>query len=149
VIFWVERWKKAKENREMSALKKAIWLLAVPFRVAWTVFLIAYVLVGSAVCLMVGAFVAYWVALTFSYIFLPEAWTEAMWVWGASLYAEHHWIKVATIAAFTLLLFPILAAWPGRDPLEEVLHEKKMNELNNNMIAARQQERAQAERQAA
>lgn len=131
----------------MSALRKAIRLLTVPFRIVWTGVLIAYVIVGSAICLLVGAVVAYWVALAFAYIFLPEAWAETMWVWGSSLYAEHQWIKITTIVAFTLLLLPILAAWPGRDPLEEVIHEKKMNELNNNMIATRQQEpRGSAER---
>lgn len=124
----------------MSVLRKAIRLLTVPFRIAWTGVLIAYVIVGSAICLLVGAVVAYWVALALAYIFLPEALAEVMWVWGSSLYAEHQWIKVTTIVAFTLLLLPILAAWPGRNPLEEVIHEKKMNELNNNMIATRPQE---------
>lgn len=133
----------------MSALTKAIRLLILPFRIAWTGVLFAYVIVGSAICLLVGAFVAYWVALTLSYIFLPEAWTEAMWMWGSSLYAEHQWFKVATIAAFTLLILPILAVWPGRDPLEEAIHDKKMNELNNNMIAAREQDRALSERRSA
>jgi hypothetical protein len=122
----------------MSALMKAIRFLILPFRIAWTGFLIAYVIIGTAVFLLVGSFVAYWVVLTLSYIFLPEAWTEAMWVWGSSLYAEHLWIKVGTITAFTLLLLPIFAALPGRDPLEEALHEKKMQELNDNLIAARQ-----------
>lgn len=123
----------------MSALMKAIRLVILPFQIAWTGVLFAYVIIGSAVCLLVGSFVAYWAVLTISYIFLPKEWTEAIWMWGSSLYAEHLWIKVGTIAAFTLLLLPILATWPGRDPREEAVHEKKLQELNDNLIAARQQ----------
>jgi hypothetical protein len=130
----------------MSALMKAIRVLILPIRIAWTGIQFAYVIISSAVCLLVASFVVYWAVLTISYILLPEEWTEAMWIWGSSLYAEHHWIKVGTIAAFTLLVLPILAVWPGKDPLEEAIHEKKTAELNDNLIAARQGKRATAPR---
>lgn len=133
----------------MSALERAIWMVKLPFRAAWGALLIANFLVFGPLFLLVGAFVAYWVALTFSFIFLPEAWTEAMWAWASGLYAEHMWFKIATIAAFTLLVMPILGFWPGRDPLEEAANDKKMRDINDAMIAAQQQERALAERRAA
>ncbi|MFC0808934.1 hypothetical protein ACFHWW_26425 [Ensifer sp. P24N7] len=125
----------------MSAYSKAIRVVALPFRAAWTGILIANFLVIAAAALLVGSFVAYWLELAFSYLFLPEVWTEALWSWASGLYAEHTWFKVGTIAAFALLLFPVLGYWPGRDPLEEATHERKMVELNKNLVAVQQQER--------
>ncbi|MBP2236583.1 hypothetical protein J2Z31_003097 [Sinorhizobium kostiense] len=98
-------------------------------------------LVVAAGGLLLGGFVAYWLALTFSYLFLPEAWTESLWLWASGFYAEHTWFKVVTITAFVLLLFPLLGYWPGRDPLEEAAHERKMIELNKDLIAVRKRER--------
>ncbi|OHV80286.1 hypothetical protein [Ensifer sp. LCM 4579] len=125
----------------MSAFSKAITVVTLPLRAAWTAFLIVNFLVVAAAILLVGAFVVYWLALAFSYLFLPEVWTEAIWSWASGLYTEHTWFKVATIAAFVLLLLPVLGYWPGRDPLEEAAHERKMVELNKNLIAVQQQER--------
>jgi len=125
----------------MSAVEKAIWLVKLPFRVAWTALLILNFLIVAPVVLAVGAFVIYWVALTISYILLPEAWTAAMWAWGSGLYADHMWVKVATIGAFTVLVSPIfLLAKDGRTD-EEIRKEdeERLRLANDALIAQRNQ----------
>ncbi|PJR12807.1 hypothetical protein [Sinorhizobium meliloti] len=126
----------------MSAFSKAITVVTLPFRAAWTGFLIVNFLIVAAATLLVGAFVAYWLSLAIAYVILPEVWTEALWSWASGMYAEHTWFKAVTIAAFVLLLLPVLGYWPGRDPLEEAAHEKKIVELNKNLVAVQQQERS-------
>ncbi len=127
----------------MSALQRAIWMVKLPFRVAWGALLIANFLVFAPLFLLVSAFVAYWVALTFSFIFLPEAWTEAMWTWASGLYAEHMWFKAATIAAFTFLCLPLLF-WPGETEEDRKKREEEFRRANEDLIARQNFEQSKA-----
>lgn len=128
----------------MPAQRKALRLLTFPFRAAWVLILIANFLVLSAVCVLFAAFIAYALALTISYVFLPTEWTQALWQWGADLYAQSSWFKAATITFFVLLLLPILRFWPMRDPQADAAREREAMRLNEDLIAARQQEQLRA-----
>ena len=132
--------KYANGESQMSEDRKALRLLALPFRAAWLVVLVANFLVLSAACLLVTAFLAYALALMVSYAFLPAEWTQALWQWAADLYAQSSWFKAATIAFFVLLILPILRFWPGRDPQADAVREREATRLNDDLIAARQQE---------
>lgn len=138
-IFWIESWKKARENREMSALRKAIWLVMVPFRLVWMSVKAVGFLISGVLCLWLGAFVAYWVALTFSYIFLPDAWTEAMWAWASGLYDKHLWFRVATIAPFAFLVgLPFAFVKDDQTPEERRRQEEERHrQLNDDLAAQR------------
>lgn len=125
----------------MSVYRNAIKAAMLPFRAAWFLLLVANFLVLSAVCLVFAAFAGYWLALAFSYAFLPVEWTQALWAWGAHLYTHYIWIKVATISVFLLLVLPILK-WPARDPDVDATRERKIARLNDDLIAARQQEQS-------
>lgn len=124
----------------MSAQQKAIRAVTFPFRAAWFLILIANFLVVSAACVLFAAFIAYALALTISYLFLPMEWTRAVWQWAADLYAQSNWFKAATITFFVILLLPILKLWPGRDPNADAPREREATRLNDDLIAARQQE---------
>lgn len=128
----------------MSAYQKAIRAVTFPFRAVWFLILIANFLVASAVCALLAAFIAYGLALTVSYLFLPTEWTRTLWQSAADLYAQFHWFKAATITFFALLLLPILKLWPGRDPQEDAGREREATRLNDDLIAARQQEQLRA-----
>lgn len=122
----------------MSAHQKAI-------RAVWFLILIANFLVVSAACLLFVAFIAYGLALTVSYLFLPTEWTQALWQGTADLYAQSNWFKAATITFFVLLLLPILKLWPGRDPEADAAREREATRLNDDLIVARQQDQLRAE----
>ncbi|MBY5766636.1 hypothetical protein HFO06_26640 [Rhizobium leguminosarum] len=128
----------------MSAARKALRVVVLPFRAAWFLMLIANFLAVSGVCLLVGAFVAYGIALAFSYAFLPAEWTQALWRWAADLYAQSSWFKAAALAFFTLLFLPILRFWPARDPVGDAAREREITRLNDDLIAARRQEQLRA-----
>ncbi|MBY3053731.1 hypothetical protein [Rhizobium laguerreae] len=128
----------------MSAARKALRVVVFPFRAAWFLMLIANFLAVSGVCLLVAAFVAYGIALAFSYAFLPAEWTQALWRWAADLYAQSSWFRAAALAFFTLLLLPILRFWPARDSVADTAREREITQLNDDLIAARQQEQLRA-----
>ena len=115
-----------------------------PFRSVWLLLQITCFLLFSVACILVAAFVGYWIALTFSYAFLPIQITESVWQWAANLYARSAWFKAGTITSFLLLVLPILRFWPGRDPISEVARQLETMRLNEGLIAARQQEEARA-----
>ncbi|RWF05865.1 MAG: hypothetical protein EOS81_03080 [Mesorhizobium sp.] len=125
----------------MSALERAIWLAKLPFRVLWGALLIVNFLAFAPLFLLVIAFVTYWIALSLSYLFLPEAWADGMWAWASELYAEHLWFKAATITAFTLLCLPLLF-WPSESEEDRKKREEKDRRATDDLIAAREQERA-------
>lgn len=128
----------------MSAARKALRVVVFPFRVAWFLILIANFLALSAVILFFASFVAYGIALAISYTFLPAEWTQALWQWAADLYAQSSWFKAAIIAFFTLLFLPILRFWPARDSVADAAREREITQLNDDLIAARQQEQRRA-----
>lgn len=128
----------------MSALRQSLKVVAFPLRAAWFLVLSANIIIVSAVGLFLGSFVAYGVALVFSYAFLPAEWTQALWQWAADLYARSPWFKAATITFFALVLLPILRFWPARDPVADAPREREMTRLNEDLIAARQQEELRA-----
>lgn len=122
----------------MVVHRKALRVLALPFRVAWLLILIPSSLPVAAACVLVAALVGYAIVLTFSYAFLPAETTEFLWQWAADLYAGSAWFKAATIAAFVLVILPILRLWPAKDPVADAAHEREMTRLNDDLIAARQ-----------
>ncbi|OWK25206.1 hypothetical protein AJ87_13040 [Rhizobium yanglingense] len=124
----------------MSAHQRAIRAVTFPFRAVWLLILIANFLVVSAASLLFAAFIAFGLALTVSYLFLPMEWTQVLWQGAADLYAQSNWFKAATITFFVLLLLPILKLWPGRDPEADAARAKEATRLNDDLIAARQQE---------
>ncbi|NKM48721.1 hypothetical protein GFL91_27955 [Rhizobium leguminosarum bv. viciae] len=128
----------------MSAARKALRVVVFPFRAAWFLILIANLLAVSVVCLLVASFVAYGIALAFSYAFLPAEWTRALWQCAADLYAQSSWFKAATIAFFTLLFSGILRFWPARNTVADAAREREITRLNDDLIAARQQEQLRA-----
>ncbi|MBY5337077.1 hypothetical protein HFO99_24715 [Rhizobium leguminosarum] len=128
----------------MSAARKALRVVVFPFRAAWFLTLIANFLVVSAVCLLVAFFVAYGIALAFSYAFLPVESTQALWQWAVDLYAQSSWFKAATVAFFTLLFSAILRFWPARDPVADAAQEREITRLDDDLIAARRQDQLRA-----
>ncbi|NTA14028.1 hypothetical protein G6M05_26920 [Agrobacterium tumefaciens] len=128
----------------MAMYWKAITVFTLPFRAVWLLIQIACFLLVSAACILVAAFVGYWVVLTFSYAFLPLEATENIWQWALDLYERSAWFKAATITAFLLLILPILRFWPVRDPLTEALRERDIIRINEGVIAARRQDEALA-----
>ena len=121
----------------MAAFRTAFKILQFPFRAIWVLTQIAFLLVVAPICLMVGCFVAFWVGMAFSYVFLPADWTLTLWQSASDLYARSALFKAATIASFTLLCLPILAVWPGKPPETTT---RELQEEANMAIAARQQE---------
>ncbi|MBB3649194.1 hypothetical protein FHX14_005428 [Rhizobium sp. BK619] len=128
----------------MSAARKALRVVVFPFRAAWFLMLIANFLAVSGVCLLVAAFVAYGIALAFSYAFMPAEWTHALWQWAVDLYAQSSWFRAATITFFTLLFSTILRFWPARDPMADAAREREITRQNDDLIAARQQDKLRA-----
>lgn len=128
----------------MSVHHTAIRIVTFPFRTLWFLILSANFLVVSAACILIAAFVAYGLALTISYFFLPAEWTRGLWEWAASLYAHSAWFKGATITFFVLLLLPILKLWPGRDLKADTDREREAMRINDDLVAARQRTQAQA-----
>ncbi|MGV1794340.1 MULTISPECIES: hypothetical protein [unclassified Rhizobium] len=128
----------------MSAHRKAIRVVTFPFRAMWFLVLVANLLVVTAACVVIAAFLAYGLALTLSYLLLPTEWTRALWQWAADLYEQSHWFKGATITFFVLLFLPILKFWPGSDPKADAAREREANRLNDDLVAARQQAQSQA-----
>lgn len=128
----------------MATYRKALMAFTLPFRAVWLLLQIACILLVSAACILVAAFVGYGIVLTFSYAFLPLETTESLWQWAADLYARSAWFKAATITSFLLLVLPILRFWPGRDPISEGAREREMMRLNEGVISARQQDEARA-----
>ncbi|NKL24663.1 MULTISPECIES: hypothetical protein [Rhizobium] len=128
----------------MAAARKALKVVVFPFRAAWLLILIVNFLAVSAVCLLVASFVAYGIVLAISYAFLPAESTQALWQWPVDLYAQSSWFKAAAVAFFTLLFLPILRFWPARDPVADAAREREINRLNDDLIAARQQEQRRA-----
>jgi hypothetical protein len=110
----------------------------------WFLILIANFLVVSAFCVLFAAFIAYALELTISYLVLPTEWTRALWDWAANLYLQSNWFKAAIITLFLLLLLPILKLWPGRDPQVDEARDRESTRLNDDLIAARQQEQLRA-----
>jgi hypothetical protein len=136
--------KIARGEERMSAFRQALKVVVFPFRAAWFVVLSANFIIVSVVGLFFASFVAYGVALVFSYAFLPAEWTQALWQWASDLYAHSSWFKAATITFFALLFLPILRYWPGRDPVADGTREREMTRLNEDLIAARRQEELRA-----
>lgn len=128
----------------MSAFRQSLKVVVFLFRAAWFVVLSANFIIVSVVVLFFASFVAYGVALVFSYAFLPTEWTQALWQWAADLYAHSSLFKAATIIFFASLTLPILRFWPCRDPLVEAVREREMTRLNEDLIAARRQEELRA-----
>jgi hypothetical protein len=128
----------------MSAARKPLRVVVFPFRAAWLLILIVNFLAVSAVCLLVASFVAYGIAMAISYAFLPAESTQALWQWAVDLYAQSSWFKAAAVAFFTLLFLPILRFWPARDAVADAAREREINRLNDDLIAARQQEQLRA-----
>lgn len=124
--------------------QRALLAFTVPIRIVWLSLQIACFLLVSAACLLVAAFVGYWIMLTFSYAFLAAETTANIWQWAADHYARSAWFKAATITSFLLLVLPILRFWPGRDPISEAARERELMLLNAGHIAAQQQEEARA-----
>lgn len=130
----------------MAMYQKALTACTLPFRVVRLLLEITGFLLFSAACILVAAFVGYWIVLTFSYAFLPIELTESVWRWAADFYARSAWFKTGTITSFLLLILPILRFWPGRDPTSEAARQREAMRLNEALIAARQQEEARTER---
>lgn len=128
----------------MAIYQRALLAFTVPIRIVWLSLQIACFLLVSAACILVAAFLGYWIALTFSYAFLSLETTENIWQWASDLYDRSAWFKAATITSFLLLVLPILRFWPGRDPISEAARERELMRLNEGLIAARQQEEARA-----
>ncbi len=126
----------------MAIYQKALMAFTLPIRAMWLLLQITCLLLFSAACVLVAAFVGYWIVLTFSYAFLPTETTESVWRWAADFYARSAWFKTGTITSFLLLLLPILRFWPGRDPISEAARQREAMRLNEGLIAARQQEEA-------
>lgn len=124
--------------------QRALLAFTVPIRIVWLSLQIACFLLVSAACILVAAFLGYWIALTFSYAFLSLETTENIWQWASDLYDRSEWFKAATITSFLLLVLPILRFWPGRDPISQAARERELMRLNEGLIAARQQEEARA-----
>lgn len=122
----------------MARYRKALRFAALPFRVGWFLILLASFLPVAAACVLAVALVGYAIVLTFSYAFLPAETTAFVWQWAAELYARSAWFKAATIAAFVLLVLPILRLWPTKDPIADAAHEREMARLNDDLIASRQ-----------
>lgn len=125
----------------MSAIRMAQRAFTLPFRAAWLLILVANFLLVSAACVLVAALVGYAIVLGFSFAFLSQETTQAVWHWAVDLYARSSWFKAVTIASFVLLVFPILRFWPARDPVADAAHERDMARLNDDLIAARQRGR--------
>lgn len=128
----------------MSVQQTTIRILTFPFKALWFLILSANFLVVSAACILIAAFVAYALALTTSYLFLPAEWTQGLWEWAVSLYTQSAWFKGATITFFVLLLLPILKLWPGRNLEADTAREREAMRINDDLIAARQRTQAQA-----
>jgi hypothetical protein len=128
----------------MAIYQRALIAFTLPFRAVWLMFQIACFLLVSAACILVAAFVGYWIVLTFSYAFLPLETTDNLWQWATDLYARSPWFKAAKITSFLLLVLPVLRFWPGRDTMSEAARERELMRLNEGLIAARQQEEARA-----
>ncbi|MFA1676871.1 hypothetical protein ACDY97_30130 [Rhizobium mongolense] len=124
---------------------KAIRVMTLPFRAAWTGFLVVNFVVVAAAVLLVGVFVAYWLALAFSYMFLSETWSEMLWAWASGLYADYTWFKVGTIAAFALLLSPLLWATGEHRTASEIKEEEERERRVASDLAAQQSQRREAE----
>jgi len=92
----------------MSAFRQSLKVVVFPLRAAWFVVLSANIIIASAVGLIFASFVAYVVALIFSYAFLPAEWTQALWLSATGLYAHSFWFKAASITFSALLFLPIL-----------------------------------------
>ncbi|WFS69586.1 hypothetical protein CFBP4996_26295 (plasmid) [Agrobacterium leguminum] len=133
----------------MAAYSKAIRVVTLPFRAVWTGFLVVNFFIVAAAALLVGAFLAYWLALAFFYFFLPEVWTESLWSWASGLYAEHTWFKVSTIAAFALLLGPLLWATGEHRTASQIKEDEERDRRVSSDIAAQQSLRREADRRAA
>jgi len=129
----------------MSAFRQSLKVVVFPFWAAWFVVLIADFIIASAVGLIFASFVAYLVALIFSYAFLPAEWTQTLWLSATGLYAHSFWFKAATITFFALLFLPILRFWPRRDPVADTTRERQMVRLNEDLIAARRQRELRAQ----
>lgn len=109
-----------------------------PFRLAWMSVKAVWILASVVLCLWLGAFIAFWIALTFSYIFLPETWTEAMWAWSSELYDNHLWFRIATIAPFVFLVsIPFAFLKDERSPEERQKEEDEKLRILNDDLAAR------------
>ncbi|KNY31263.1 hypothetical protein FLX27_23270 [Agrobacterium tumefaciens] len=128
----------------MAMYRKALTVFTLPFRAVWLLIQIACFLLVSAACILVAAFVGYWVVLTLSYAFLPLETTENIWQWASDLYEQSVWFKAATIVAYLLLILPILRFWPGEDSIVEAARKREMMRLNEGVIAARRQDEALA-----
>ncbi|MCZ7935873.1 hypothetical protein O9X90_26465 [Agrobacterium leguminum] len=128
----------------MSVQQTAIRIVTFPLRAAWFLILSVNFLVVTAACVLIAAFVAYGVALTISYFFLPAEWTRGLWEGAAGLYVQSVWFKGATITFFVLLLLPILKLWPGRDLKADTDRKREAMRINDDLIAARRRTEAQA-----
>ena len=127
----------------MSLQQTAIRIVTFPLRAVWFLILSANFLVVSAACVLIAAFVAYALALTISYLFFPAEWTQGLWEWAASLYAQSPWFKGATITFFVLLLLPVLKLWPGSDLKADAAREREATRINDDLIAARHRAQSQ------
>lgn len=128
----------------MAIYQKALMPFTLPIRAGWLLLQIACFFLVSMACILVAAFVGYWIVLTFSYAFLPLETTGSVWQWASDLYAESAWFRAWTITSFLLLVLPILRFWPARDRVCEAARTLETMRLNEGLIAARQQEEARA-----
>jgi hypothetical protein len=120
----------------MAAFRTAFKIALVLFRVFCVLIQIAFLLVVAPVYLMVACFVAFWVGLTLSYVFLPAAWTLALWQSASKLYAHSALFKAATIASFAVLCMPLLTISSAALPEKT---RRELDEEADMAIAARQQ----------
>lgn len=128
----------------MAVFSKALKIAIFPFRAIWFALLAVNFLIVAFVCLMMAGFFAYGTSMVFSYAFLPSEWTQALWRPAADLYAASGWFRAAVIATFTIGCLPILGFWPGRPSAAEADRERQINRLNDDLIAARQQDELRA-----
>lgn len=129
---------------QMAGFKTALKIAIFPFRAIWLVVLLGICLVVATLRLMAGCFIAYGALLVFSYVFLSAEWTEAIWRPAAELYEGSGWFKAAIITSFVLCCFPVLKFWPGKLSNDMKKQEREVARLNDDLIAARQQDELRA-----
>lgn len=128
----------------MEGFNSALRIAVLPFRVLWLILLIGNFLVVTTVRLMMRCFVGYGALLAFSFAFLPAEWTEELWRSTANLYAESGWFKATVLTSFALCCLPILQFWPGKSAVDANKQQRETTRLNDDLIAARQQDELRA-----
>ena len=123
----------------MLAYQKAFKILFLPFRLLGNLVRIALFMMASIAAILVAALIAYAILLSFSYLFLPLGWTEALWLWASELYEQSASFKAAMITAFILLLLPLLGLCTGSDS-KTTSREREVEDLNDQLAVARRRD---------